>query len=97
MVVVVLAVIGVSLWRGSKLGAADAQKIQDRADDPVQANAAVYKDQLRDLEKEYVLGNLNSEELQIARDELARRCLKMSVAIQQAPSILWQSLEKRRL
>ena len=76
MVVVVLAVIGVSLWRGSKLGAADAQKIQDRADDPVQANAAVYKDQLRDLEKEYVLGNLNSEELQIARDELARRLLE---------------------
>ena len=76
MVVVVLAVIGVSLWRGSKLGVADAQKIQDRADDPVQANAAVYKDQLRDLEKEYVLGNLNSEELQIARDELARRLLE---------------------
>ena len=76
MVVVVLAVICVSLWRGSQLGAADAQKIQDRADDPVQANAAVYKDQLRDLEKEYVLGNLSSEELQIARDELARRLLE---------------------
>ena len=75
MVAVVLAVISVSLWRGSQLGAADAQKIQDRANDPVQANAAVYKDHLRDLEKEYVLGNLSSEELQIAREELARRLL----------------------
>ena len=69
MVAVVLAVISVSLWRGSQLGAEDVQKIQDRVDDPVQANAAVYKDQLRDLEKEYVLGNLSSEELQIAKDE----------------------------
>ena len=76
MVVVVLAVISVSLWRGSQLGAEDVQKIQDRVDDPVQANAAVYKDQLRDLEKEYLLGNLSSEELQIAKDELARRLLE---------------------
>jgi len=76
MVAVVLAVISVSLWRGSQVGAEDAQKIQDRADDPVQANAAVYKDHLRDLEKEYVLGNLSSEELQIAREELARRLLE---------------------
>ncbi len=76
MVAVVLAVISVSLWRGSQLGAEDAQKIQDRADDPVQANAAVYKDHLRDLEKEYVLGNLSSEELRIAREELARRLLE---------------------
>ena len=75
MVALVLAVISVSLWRGSQLGAADAQKNQDRANDPVQANAAVYKDHLRDLEKEYVLGNLSSEELQIAREELARRLL----------------------
>lgn len=75
MVAVVVAVIGVSLWRGSQLGAEVAQHMQDRADDPVQANAAVYKDQLRDLEKEYVLGNLSSEELQVAREELARRLL----------------------
>lgn len=76
MVAVVLAVIAVSLWRGAQLGAEEAQLQQDRADDPVQANAAVYKDQLRDLEKEYVLGNLSSQELQIARDELARRLLE---------------------
>ena len=75
MVAVVVAVISVSLWRGSQLGAKDAQHMQDRADDPVQANAAVYKDQLKELEKEYVLGNLSSEELQVAREELARRLL----------------------
>ena len=75
MVAGVLVVISVSLWRGSQLGADVSQKVQDDADDPVQANAAVYKDQIRDLEKEYALGNLSSEELQIARDELARRLL----------------------
>ena len=76
MLAVVLAVISVSLWRGSQLGADASQQEQDRADDPVQANAAVYKDQIRDLEKEYGLGNLSSEELQIAKDELARRLLE---------------------
>ena len=73
---VVLAVISVSLWLGSQLGADASQQAHDRADDPLQANAAVYKDQIRDLEKEYALGNLSSEELQIARDELARRLLE---------------------
>ena len=76
MVAVVLTVISVSLWRGSQLGVDASQQEQDRADDPVQANAAVYKDQIRDLEKEYGLGNLSSEELQIAKDELARRLLE---------------------
>jgi len=76
MVAVVLATISMSLWRGSQLGAEASQQAQDNTDDPVQANAAVYKDQLRDLEKEYVLGNLTSEELQIAREELARRLLE---------------------
>ena len=52
MVALVVLVISVSLWRGSQLGAKDAQQIQDRASDPVQANAAVYKDQLKELEKE---------------------------------------------
>ena len=75
MVVVVLTVICVSLWRGSQLGADASHQAQENADDPVQANAAVYKDQIHDLEKEYVLGNLSSEELQIAKDELARRLL----------------------
>ena len=75
MVVVVLTVICVSLWRGSQLGADASHQAQENADDPVQANAAVYKDQIHDLEKEYVLGNLSNEELQIAKDELARRLL----------------------
>ena len=75
MGVVVLTVICVSLWRGSQLGADASHQAQENADDPVQANAAVYKDQIHDLEKEYVLGNLSSEELQIAKDELARRLL----------------------
>lgn len=76
MVAGVLAVIAMSFWRGARHGAEAAQQAQDGVDDPVQANAAVYKDQLRDLEKEYMLGNLSSQELQIARDELARRLLE---------------------
>lgn len=76
MVAVVLTVIGVSLWRGSQLGTEAAQQEQVWGNDPIQANTSVYKDQLRDLEKEHVLGNLNSQEFQIARDELARRLLE---------------------
>ena len=55
LVVVVLTVIAMSFWRGAQLGARAAQQAQDGVDDPVQANAAVYKDQLSDLEKEYML------------------------------------------
>ncbi len=76
LVAIVLVVIGTSFWRGSRLGAEDAQQAQDRADDPVQANAAVYRDQIRDLEKEHLLGNITSQDLQIAKDELARRMLE---------------------
>lgn len=76
LVAIVLVVLGTSIWRGSKLGAQEAHQAQIRADDPVQANAAVYRDQIRDLEKEYLLGNATSQELQIAKDELARRMLE---------------------
>jgi cytochrome c-type biogenesis protein CcmH len=76
MVAVVLLVISLHVWRGSQQGALAAQQMQDHAADPVQANAAVYRDQLRDLEREYALGNLTSQELETARDELSRRLLE---------------------
>jgi len=76
LVLVVIAVLAVSLWRGSRQGAALAAHLQDAAAAPAQANAAVYREQLAELEREYQLGNLNDEELQIARDELAHRLLE---------------------
>lgn len=76
LVLVVIAVLAVSLWRGSRQGAELAAHLQDAAAAPAQANAAVYREQLAELEREYQLGNLNDEELQIARDELARRLLE---------------------
>jgi len=68
--------LAVSLWRGSRQGAALAAHLQDAAAAPAQANAAVYREQLAELEREHQLGNLNDDELQIARDELARRLLE---------------------
>jgi len=76
LVLVVIAVLAVSLWRGSRQGAVLASHLQDAAAAPAQANAAVYREQLAELEREYQLGNLNDEELQIARDELAHRLLE---------------------
>ena len=76
LVVIVLVVVAVTLWRGSQQGAELAAHLQDAAAAPAQANAAVYREQLSELDREYQLGNLNDEELQIARDELTRRLLE---------------------
>lgn len=75
LIAVVLAVLGVALWRGSQQGAAFAANLAQAAHAPAQANAAVYRDQMIDLDREYLLGNLNDEELKAARDELALRLL----------------------
>ncbi len=76
MMAVVLLVLGVALWRGSQQGARVAAHQIDAANDLVKANAAVYRDQLAELDREYVMGNLNYEELKAARDELSQRLLE---------------------
>ena len=71
----VLVVLSVALWRGSQRGAELAAHQAEAAHDPVKANAAVYRDQLAELEREHQLGNLNDDELLASRDELAQRLL----------------------
>ena len=75
MMALVLVVLSVALWRGSQRGALLAARQAEAAHDPVKANAAVYRDQLAELEREHQLGNLNDDELQASRDELAQRLL----------------------
>ncbi len=71
----VLVVLSLALWRGSQQGARLAAHQSDALNNPAQANAAVYRDQMVDLDREFVLGNLNYDELKAARDELSQRLL----------------------
>jgi cytochrome c-type biogenesis protein CcmH len=75
MMAVVLIVLSVALWRGSQQGARMAAQQTDAANNPAKANAAVYRDQMAELDREFVMGNLNYEELKAARDELSQRLL----------------------
>lgn len=75
MMAVVLLVLSVALWRGSKQGAQLAAHQADAVNNPAKANAAVYRDQMADLDREFVMGNLSYEELKAARDELSQRLL----------------------
>jgi cytochrome c-type biogenesis protein CcmH len=75
LIALVLVVLCVALWRGAQAGALALQARDAARDNPALANAAVYRDQLLDLEREHALGNLNDSELQIARDELSQRLL----------------------
>ena len=75
MMAVVLLVLSVALWRGSQQGARLAAHQADAINDPAKANAAVYRDQMAELDREFVMGNLNYEELKAARDELSERLL----------------------
>jgi len=75
LIAVVLVVLCVALWRGAQAGALALQARDAARDNPALANAAVYRDQLLELEREHALGNLNDSELQIARDELSQRLL----------------------
>ena len=75
MMALVLLVLSMALWRGSQQGARLAAHQADAVNDPAKANAAVYRDQLAELDREYVMGNLNYEELKAARDELSQRLL----------------------
>ena len=75
MLALVLLVLSVSLWRGSQQGARLANHPSDGMQQPAQANAAVYRDQMAELDHEFVMGNLSYEELKTARDELSQRLL----------------------
>ena len=75
MMAVVLVVMAVALWRGSQQGARVAASQAEAINNPAQANAAVYRDQMVELDREFVMGNLNYEELKAARDELSQRLL----------------------
>jgi cytochrome c-type biogenesis protein CcmH len=75
MMAVVMVVLSVALWRGSQQGAHLAAHQADAINNPAKANAAVYRDQMAELDREFVMGNLSYEELKAARDELSERLL----------------------
>ena len=75
MMAVVMIVLSVALWRGSQQGARLAASQVDAINNPAEANAAVYRDQMAELDREFVMGNLSYEELKAARDELSQRLL----------------------
>jgi cytochrome c-type biogenesis protein CcmH len=93
---VVMAVLAVALWRGSQQGARLAASQADAINNPAQANAAVYRDQMAELDREFVMGNLNYEELKAARDELSQRLLvdvaeaTAANAPQSAAAVVWR-------
>jgi cytochrome c-type biogenesis protein CcmH len=75
LLALVIAVLCVALWRGAQAGA-NAQAAQATQNDPVQTNAAVYRDQLAELDEERAQGLLSDHEWQLSRDELAARLLQ---------------------
>ncbi len=97
MMAVVLIVLSVALWRGSQQGARWAAHQADAVNDPAKANAAVYRDQMAELDREFVMGNLSYEELKAARDELSERLLADVVGLDEsdkpaaaAASVVWR-------
>jgi len=75
LTLLVVAVLCVALWRGALAGARQAQQAAQPSAPTAQANAAVYRDQLAELERDHALGHLTDAELQLGRDELTRRLL----------------------
>jgi cytochrome c-type biogenesis protein CcmH len=75
LLAVVTGVLCLALWRGAQAGA-NAQAAQATQNDPVQTNAAVYRDQLAELDEERAQGLLSDHEWQLSRDELAARLLQ---------------------
>lgn len=69
--VLVVAVLTSSLWRGWQRGA-----LAHTSFDPVQANAQVYRDQLAELARDHALGQLSTQDLAAAQDEIERRILE---------------------
>ncbi len=75
LLALVTGVLCLALWRGSVAGA-NAQIAQATQNDPVQTNAAVYRDQLAELDEERAQGLLSEHEWQVSRDELSARLLQ---------------------
>jgi len=75
LLALVVAVLCLSLWRGSLAGA-NAQTAQQTQNDPVQTNAAVYRSQMAELDEERSLGLISQDEWRQSRDELAARLLQ---------------------
>jgi cytochrome c-type biogenesis protein CcmH len=75
LLAVVTGMLCVALWRGAQAGA-NAQAAQATQNDPVQTNAAVYRDQLAELDEEHAQGLLSDHEWHLSRDELAARLLQ---------------------
>lgn len=90
MMAVVMVVLATALWRGSQQGARLAVSQADAINNPAKANAAVYRDQMAELDREFVMGNLSYEELKAARDELSQRLLAdvavLDTAAQEQPA-----------
>jgi cytochrome c-type biogenesis protein CcmH len=85
LLAVVVAVITRTLWQGARA----AHAVHTPSEQEVaQANTQVYRDQLEELEREYLNGSITQEELHTARDELARRLLEdVSVPAETEPSV----------
>lgn len=75
LLAVVLFTLCLAAWRASLAGA-DAPTAQLTQNDPVQTNAAVYRDQMAELDQERTLGLISEDEWRQSRDELAARLLQ---------------------
>ena len=75
LLALVTAVLCVAVWRGAAAGN-NALAAQASQTDPVQTNAAVYRDQLAELDDERAQGLISDAEWRISRDELAARLLQ---------------------
>lgn len=75
LMALVIATLSLALWRGAMEGA-HAQTAQQTSNDPAQTNAAVYRDQLAELDEERALGLISEAEWRQSRDELAARLLQ---------------------
>lgn len=71
--VAVVTVLVRTLWTSAR---AAHEWHAPTAQETAQANTQVYRDQLEELEREYLAGNVTPQELNTARDELARRLLE---------------------
>jgi cytochrome c-type biogenesis protein CcmH len=76
-VIVLMALVVVVLTRTLWQGAREAHEVHTPSEQEMaQANTQVYRDQLEELERDYLNGSLSQTELNAARDELARRLLE---------------------
>lgn len=85
LLALVIAVLCVALWRGAA-ASANQQAASSTQNDPVQTNAAVYRDQIAELDEEHAQGLLSEDEWRLSRDELAARLLQDVDVQEQEPT-----------